>query len=115
MATGHVRLTVGERVLVHLLGYIRFADRKIAPPAVTQQGIAEALSVRRSHVTVALQGLAGRGLVDVQTARIQDAARRKKAYFLTPAGYARAMETKARVESLTYMAGTLTGVGPQIR
>src|SRR2546425_5137662 len=50
---GHV--TVNQRILVHLLAYTNVSDRDSVPPAVTQQGIADAVGVRRSHVTLALQ------------------------------------------------------------
>jgi len=100
MAAGRVRVTVNQKVLVHLLSYARWTDRGDAPAPVTQQGIADALRVRRSHVTLALQGLAERGLVEYRTARVVGGARRKKAYVLTPLGYERAQETRGLLASL---------------
>jgi DNA-binding MarR family transcriptional regulator len=97
-ARGHV--TVNQRILVHLLGHVRWLDRGDAPPQVTQQGIADALRVRRSHVTLALQALAQRGLVEYRTTRVVGGARRKKAYGLTPIGYERAQETRALLASI---------------
>jgi DNA-binding MarR family transcriptional regulator len=97
-ACGHV--TVNQRILVHLLGHVRWVDRGDAPPQVTQQGIADALRVRRSHVTLALQALAQKGLVEYRTTRVVGGARRKKAYGLTPIGYERARETRALLASM---------------
>lgn len=99
MASGRVKVTVNQKVLVHLLDFARW-DRDDAPEATTQQGIAGALRVRRSHVTVALQGLARQGLVTDRTTRIIGGARRKKAYALTPLGYRCALETRGHLASM---------------
>lgn len=100
MAAGRVRVTLNQKVLVHLLAYARRPDGEDAPPQVTQQGIADALRVRRSHVTLALHVLAERALVEDRTSRIVGGARRKKAYALTPLGYERALETRAFLASM---------------
>ena len=99
MTPGRMRVTVQHRILVHLLGYTRVADRFDAPREVTQQGIADVLRVRRSHVTLALQTLRERHLVEDRIARIVGGARRKKAYALTPLGYERAQEARAWIAS----------------
>jgi len=93
--TGRVKVTLNQKVLVYLVPFTRYADRMDVPVTITQQGIADALRVRRSHVTLALQSLANRGLVSFHTMRIAGETRRKKAYFLTPHGYERARETEA--------------------
>ena len=100
MAAGRVRVTVNEKILVHLLDYARTEDRVDAPRETTQQGIADALRARRSHVTLALHTLRERSLVVDRTTRIVGGTRRKKAYCLTPLGYERARETRARLASL---------------
>ena len=94
MAMEPARVTVNQRILVHLLGYVRAAEFAAVPPAVTQQGIADLLRVRRSHVSLALQALHRRGLVEGRTARVLGGVRRKKTYALTPLGYARAREAQ---------------------
>ncbi len=93
MASGRVKVTLNQKILVHLLDYTRWPDRIDAPAATTQQGIADTLRVRRSHVTLALQTMARHGLVQGRTTRIVGGRRRKKAYALTPLGYERARET----------------------
>ncbi len=98
--TGRVKVTVNQKILVHLLDFARFADRYDAPPEVTQQGMADALRVRRSHVTLALQALGHRGLIVDRTMRIVGGSRRKKAYFLTPYGYERAREARADLAAM---------------
>ncbi len=98
-------VTVNQRILVHLLDFTRAAERFDAPVGVTQQGIADALGVRRSHVTIALQALGQRGLVDFRVARVANSPRRKKAYSLTPLGYMRAHEARAWIASLEHRQG----------
>jgi len=98
--TGRVKVTLNQKVLVHLVSFVKYADRLDAPATITQQGIADALRVRRSHVTLVLQSLSSHGLVSSHTMRIEGGRRRKKAYFLTPHGYERARETRALLESL---------------
>ena len=99
-ASGRVRVTLNQKILVHLLDYAWGGDRRDAPAATTQQGIADTLRVRRSHVTLALHALRERGLVEDRTTRIVGGRRRKKAYALTPLGYQRAREARAFLESL---------------
>ena len=97
---GRARVTVNQKILVLLLDYAKYADRDDALPQTTQWGMSEALRVRRSHVTLALQSLERQALVVNRTTRIVGGARRKKAYSLTPLGYARAQETCALLKSM---------------
>jgi len=97
---GRVRVTMNQKILVHLLDYAWTADRQDAPSATTQLGIATTLRARRSHVTLSLAALRERGLVEDRTTRIVGGRRRKKAYALTPLGYQRAREARAFLESL---------------
>lgn len=97
---GRVKVTRNQKVLVHLLAYVRYADRDVAPLPVTQQGIADALRVRRSHVTLALQALERRGLAVHRTMRVLGGTRRKRAYSLTPHGHERAREAEAGLASM---------------
>ncbi len=109
--TGRVKVTLNQKVLVYLVEFAKHAGRVDAPVAITQQGIADALRVRRSHVTLALQALGSHSLVTFDTMRIAGGARRKKAYFLTPHGYERARETEA---FLAAMPVVLPGDGTRI-
>jgi len=103
--TGRVKVTLNQKVLVHLLPFARYADRWDAPVPITQQGIADTLRVRRSHVTLALQSLANHGLVTHDSMRIAGGTRRRKAYFLTPHGYERARETEAFLAAMPVVVG----------
>lgn len=84
------RVTVTDKVLVHLRDYVRLAEAAEVPADLTQSGIAEVVGARRSHVSATLSALRTRGLVEERTVRVTDQFRRRKAYFLTPKGLERA-------------------------
>ncbi len=84
---GNFRVTVNQKILIHLLEFVRFQEKPEVPRELTQQGIAEVVNARRSHVSLALSTLKERGLVDERTTRVIDEVRRKKAYALTSKGY----------------------------
>ncbi|HYV08774.1 MAG TPA: ATPase, partial [Thermoplasmata archaeon] len=79
-------VTVGERVLVHLSGFLRHADAYECPIEMTQDGIAAALSISRAHVALELKRLKTTGKVAERMAHVANARSRRKVYDLTPAG-----------------------------
>lgn len=84
---GTFRITVNDKILVHLLEYTRYNDRPEVPREITQQGISEIVGARRSHVSLALSTLKERSLVEEKTVRVTDEVRRRKGYFLTSRGF----------------------------
>lgn len=98
-------LTVGERILLHLLPYPKVPESFSVPAAVTQEGIADGISIRRSHVPRSLSKLMQDGLVEEILSHVQGAERRRKAYYLTPNGYKKASELKDKIltESVRYV------------
>jgi len=102
---GAFRITVNDRILVHLLEYTRYSDRPEVPREITQQGISEIVGTRRSHVSLALSTLRERSLVEERTVRVTDEVRRRKGYFLTSKGFEAAkslaekyLQSKVRIE-----------------
>ena len=91
-------VTVGERVLVHLSGFLRHADAYECPVEMTQDGIAAALALSRAHVALELKRLKTSGRVQERMAHVAHARSRRKVYELTPAGQevARRMREHAR-------------------
>jgi tetratricopeptide (TPR) repeat protein/DNA-binding MarR family transcriptional regulator len=78
--------TVGERILVHLSGFLRFLDAYECPADTTQDGIAEALRISRAHTALELKRLRDSGRVEERMAHVAGARTRRKVYFLLPAG-----------------------------
>ncbi|MEW5936628.1 MAG: helix-turn-helix domain-containing protein [Candidatus Thermoplasmatota archaeon] len=78
--------TLKERILLHLLDNLRFAEGAEFPTRLTQRGIASHLATPRSHAAIALGSLIEEGLVDYRKVRVRGERRRMKGYFLTPEG-----------------------------
>jgi len=79
-------VTVGERILVHLSGFLRHAESYECPVEMTQDGIATGLSLSRAHVALELKRLKSTGKVQERMAHVANARSRRKVYELTPAG-----------------------------
>ncbi len=96
-------VTVGERILVHLSGFLRHADAYEVPPEMTQDGIGLALGISRAHVALELKRLRTAGKVEERMAHVATAKTRRKVYVLTPAGQevARRMREYARARTVT--------------
>jgi len=80
------RLTVKQRVLLHLFDYTRFAEAYEVPIGVTQEGIAKATAIRVGHVVQYVRPLQEELLVEERMSHIVRQGRRRKVYFLTPKG-----------------------------
>src|SRR3989304_9232797 len=80
------RLTVKERIQLHLFDCSRFSEDYEAPAEVTQEGIARAVGIRVHHVLQYLRPLVQDELIEGRTSHIKSRARRRKVYFLTAKG-----------------------------
>ena len=94
-------LTAGERALLHLLN---FWNAKDPPLAITQQGIADAARLRRSHVPRTVKSLAKEGYLEERDGRVQGRGRKVKLYYLTEAGLRRARELAKALEAQAMVA-----------
>ncbi len=95
-----------DRALLHLFdSRSHLKDRP--SEAITQQGIAVALGMNRTHITRVLKPLIADGLVEVDKGRYEGAERRLTYYLLTPNGLMRAKEIIAslREEELEVVEG----------
>jgi tetratricopeptide (TPR) repeat protein/DNA-binding MarR family transcriptional regulator len=95
-------VTVGERILVHLSGFLRHADAYEVPVEMTQDGIAAVLGLSRAHVALELKRLRTTGKIQERMAHVAHGRSRRKVYELTPAGQeiARRMRDHARTRSV---------------
>ena len=95
-------VTVGERILVHLAGYLRFTEAYECPAEMTQDGIAAGLGLSRAHVALELKRLRASGRVEERMAHVVAAKTRRKVYGLTPPGQelARKMREHARATTV---------------
>ncbi len=93
-----VALTVGERILFHLLQYTKYLDSFDVPIDITQDGIAAALRISRAHVALELKKLKNAGEVKERLSHVKRGRTKRKVYFLTMAGEARARQIKLYAE-----------------
>jgi len=98
-----IKLTVEEKVCLHLLDYIHVRDEFLLPEDISQNGIAEATGVQRGHASVALISLKKKELVTEKVSRVSGSTRRKKVYFLTKTGLDEALKTKKMLEETSVM------------
>ncbi len=95
------KLTVEERLLLHLSRFGGMFNEFEAPAGITQPGIADAIDVRRSHVSHATKRLKEKGLIIERMAHIRGQPRRRKVYLLTPEGQEHVQQLRKKFEKET--------------
>jgi tellurite resistance protein len=99
--SGHLRFTVEERILLHLLNFTSFRDKIEVPQAITQQGISQCIRVKRKHLPRSLKSMIEKTLLMERTTHVKDKTQRMKTYYLTMNGEAKANELKEGIMDLT--------------
>ena len=84
MATS--RPGVQERIFLHLRDFMDHSDKVEVPFALSQMGIANAVSIARSNVPRAISGMKEAGHLIERQAHVTGVSRKRKAYFLTDEG-----------------------------
>ncbi len=77
---------VQERIFLHLSDYVDHSDKVEVPFALSQMGIANAVSIARSNVPRAISGMREAGHLIERQAHVTGVSRKRKAYFLTDEG-----------------------------
>ncbi|OYT60744.1 ATPase [Euryarchaeota archaeon ex4484_178] len=93
------RLTIPEKILIHLYHYRKYSDRYEYPIEMTQQGIAESIGISVTHVPRNMKKLQDEGLVEVRKGHVSGKKKRVTVYFLTSSGIIKAKEIIKRIES----------------
>ena len=88
------RITIPERVLLHLLDHFQLSEEFTRPVQLTQEGIAFCVDVKRSHVSFCLKQLGEQGLITEKLSHIETKRRRMKAYSLTHEGFTNAVSLR---------------------
>ncbi|HJX04962.1 MAG TPA: ATP-binding protein, partial [Thermoplasmata archaeon] len=101
-------LTVSERILFHLSSYSKFEDKFEVPFDVTQDGISQACSISRAHAAIELKKLRAAGIVEERLSHVRKGKARRKSYFLTIQGKAKAAQVVQYVKD----NGIVSGVDP---
>ncbi len=91
-------LTNKIRALIHLYDQRGSGDEEPYPLEVTQEGVAEALDMPRSHVTRVVRPLIEQGLIDEFKGRVRTRDRKLKVYLITPMGISRVRERLSEIK-----------------
>jgi hypothetical protein len=110
-----IRVTVKEKILIHLLNYVKYRDKAEVPAQVSQDGMAKVIGVRRSHIASALKDLREVGQVEEEKTRFIGEVRRKNAYFLTHEGQGEALRLKEILFDKTIRLKTKEGEETEIK
>ncbi len=87
-------ITVGERIVLHLVRYQRLIDNYDVPIDISQDGIAASLRISRAHAAIELKKLRTSGEVVEKLAHIKRGKTKRKVYFLSPAGEQKVVRIK---------------------
>ena len=109
-ANGPLRLTVRERVLLHLLEFGRYADATEVPPELTQTGISRAAIVDLRHIAQYVRPMVKEGLVRERSAHVKGLATKHKVYVLADGGRRIAAGVKDRIRSAVIRVHDESGV-----
>jgi len=85
-------LTVSERIMYLLHGYVKYEDKYEVPFDVTQDGISQACGISRAHAAIELKKLKAADLITERLSHVRKGKSRRKAYFLSFEGKAKAAE-----------------------
>lgn len=102
-------ITIEERILLHLSRYAADPDGYEAPDWLTQEGIARAISTRRSIVIASLRRLIKAGLVELRMHHVNNSRRRKYTFFLSDKGVLASNEAQYRISSIPVRIKKKTG------
>jgi len=96
-----VRLTVRERILIHLAEHRSEDGEYRVPSDVTQSGLADAVGIAQKHVPQYVRTLISEGLLAERSAHVEGGRQRRKAYELTDRGRSEAAGLRGVLTDIT--------------
>lgn len=94
------RLTVQERIILHLNDYSKYIEQIEVPFPLTQEGIADAIGVVRSAIPRATKKMILKNQIKEALAHVSGVTRRRKVYYLTTDGIIAAQNIKNKLLSM---------------
>ncbi|MDH4122843.1 MAG: helix-turn-helix domain-containing protein [Thermoplasmata archaeon] len=91
--------SIADRVLLHLSKVRIDRGAEKVPNEISQEGIAAAVGISRSHVPRAVKELISAGYIEESKKHVKDGEKRVKVYLITPRGLARAKEIEDTILS----------------
>ncbi|MCK5561848.1 MAG: hypothetical protein KAJ51_14710, partial [Thermoplasmata archaeon] len=103
------RITVKDKILLHIQHFKGYQQEYELPAELTQDGIAKGVGVSRSHVAITLSELKDKEYVNDQLGRVKELHRQRKVYFITPRGEVYANGLRSIFSTRTVMIRDLEG------
>lgn len=103
-------LSAQDRILLHLLDFVRFEDETEVPYGVSQSGLADRTGVMRSHIPRAVKRLIAQGALRERVSRVRGGGRSRRVYFLTWEGQLAARELRERLGTTPVSIRSSSGV-----
>ena len=94
------KLTVRDRIIIHLAGYTRFADAFECPEEMAQAGISASIGKSRAHTALELNRMKGLDLIIEKLAHVKGAKSKRKCYNLKPDAMAMEKEIVEHLRSM---------------
>jgi len=93
-------LTIEKKILLHSLDFLRYENEYEVPFEIAQEGIAQAIGIRRDNVPRATRRLKEEGLLSEKVVRVKGVKRKRKVYFLSPEGKQYALSIRKELEEV---------------
>ena len=103
------RVTVKDKILLHLQQFKDIEQRYDNPFELTQDGIAHSVGISRSHVALNIVTLKKKNYIKEHLAQVIGAARQRKVYFLTRTGLEYVNELRESLFRRTVMFRDIEG------
>ncbi len=94
------RLTVRDKIIIHLASYTRYADDFECPEEMSQVGISTAIGKSRAHTTLELNRMKGLDLITERLAHVKGAKSKRKTYVLSAEALAKEKEILENIWNL---------------
>ena len=100
-APQNLHFTIEDRILLHLLDYVKMREEVQVPANITQQGISDGVHIKKKHVPRSLKAMKDKGLVTERTAHVAGKSQRMKTYFLSRDGEERARRLRHHIKGIS--------------
>lgn len=95
-----LRFTIEDRILLHLLDFIKWRDEIEVPPNITQLGISYGVGIKKKHLPRSLKVMIEKNLISERTTHVTGKTQRMKTYFLTIKGEEKARKLRSHVKDI---------------
>ena len=79
-------LSIDKKILLHIAKYSKYEFQYEVPFELSQEGIAQAIGIRRDNVPRTMKSLKNEDLIFEKVLRVEGVYRKRKVYFLTEKG-----------------------------